>query len=92
MATGEPGGWAKRWVMAALGGAALLGVAGARLVPPPPPLVKVDPNAVARAKAPEPPAPPVEPARAEEEPGTAPALIWLLPMAGQLSGAPNAGQ
>jgi hypothetical protein len=78
-------------VAAALGGAMLLGVVGARSVPPPPPFLKVDPHAVAKAPAPR----EVEPepvVQAEEGPGAGPALIWLLPMAGQLSGAPNAGE
>ena len=91
MGTGtDTRGWVRRWVAAALGGALLLGVLGARAVPPPPPLLKVDLHAAAKAPAPEVPAP--APAEPEAEPGAAPALIWLLPMAGQLSGAPNAGE
>ena len=90
MGTGHQEGSGRRWVAGALGGALLLGVLGARAVPPPPPLWKLDPHAVAKAPAPE--APEVQEAKAEDEPGASPALIWLLPMAGQLSGAPNAGE
>jgi len=91
MGIGERGRWTDRWVAGALGGALLLGVLGARAVPPPPPLLKVDPRAaVAAAAAHE--APEAPPAQAEEEPGAGPALIWLLPAAGQLSGAPGAGE
>lgn len=93
MGTGtDTHGWMRRWVAAALGGALLLGVLGARAVPPPPPLLKVDRHAHAAAKAPAPEVPAPPPAETEAEPGAAPALIWLLPMAGQLSGAPNAGE
>jgi len=69
----------------------LLGALGARAVPPPPPLLKVDPRAPAASKDPEPP-PATEAMAEEKEAGAGPALIWLLPMAGQLSGAPNASE
>jgi len=91
MGTGHHEGWARRWVAVALGGALFLGALGARAVPPPPPLLKVDPRAHAASKDRGPP--PAAKAMAEEaEPGEGPAMIWLLPMAGQLSGAPNAGE
>jgi hypothetical protein len=87
MGTPEHRGWAGRWVAGALGGALLLGTLGAQAVPPPPPLLRFDPQA-AHAKAPRPP----EPEAPTEAPQVGPALIWILPMAGQLSGAPNAGE
>lgn len=93
MGTGtDTHGWMRRWVAAALGGALLLGVLGARAVPPPPPLLKVGRHAAAKAPAPEDSTSLPATAKDEEEPGAAPALIWLLPMAGQLSGAPAAGE
>ncbi len=87
------GGWARRWVAGALGGALLLGLLGARAVPPPPPLVRADhPRHAPRPREPEPPPPSDVAAEAGDEPGAGPGLIWLFPMAGQLSGAPNPGE
>jgi hypothetical protein len=91
MGTGHHEGRARRWVAVALGGVLFLGVLGARAVPPPPPLLKVGPRAPAASKDPEPP-PATKAMAEEEESGAGPAMIWLLPMAGQLSGAPNAGE
>jgi hypothetical protein len=86
MGTGQHEGRCRRWVAGMLGGALLLGALGARAVPSPPPLLKVDPHrAAAIAKAATSKGPEAVPAKAEEEPGAGPAVIWLLPMAGQLS-------
>jgi hypothetical protein len=83
-------GWASRWVAGALGGALLLGLLGARAVPPPPPFQW--PHSPGRGNE-EPPAPEPEPdAQAGGEPGMGPAMIWLLPVAGQLSSVPNGGE
>ncbi|HEY8208535.1 MAG TPA: hypothetical protein VIG99_13685 [Myxococcaceae bacterium] len=93
MGTADHRGWARRWVAGALGGALLLGVLGARAVPPPPPLLWTDPARRSEAPpGPEPPGALAPGGQAGGRPGVGPALIWLFPMAGQLSSPPGAGE